>query len=58
MQVLAELQFALGQMERALQTNPQDRTPHNHIAVLRQVRIVLWILLNSLTPSFSSFESL
>jgi len=37
-QVLAELQFTLGQMERALQSNPQDRTPQNHITVLQQLR--------------------
>ncbi|KAJ3515454.1 hypothetical protein NLJ89_g1743 [Agrocybe chaxingu] len=37
-QVLAELQFTLGQMERALQSNPYDKTPHSHIHVLQQLR--------------------
>ena len=38
-QVLSELQFTLGQMERALQANPSDRSPEGHIHVLRQVGI-------------------
>ncbi|KAF9534212.1 hypothetical protein CPB83DRAFT_843868 [Crepidotus variabilis] len=37
-QVLSELQFTLGQMERALQANPRDRTPEGHIHVLNQLR--------------------
>ncbi len=39
-QVLAELQFTLGQMERAMQANPHDRTPQTHIHVLNQVIVM------------------
>lgn len=38
-QVLSELQFTLGQKERAVQSNPYDTTSQNHIAVLHQVRL-------------------
>jgi len=37
-QVLSELQFTLGQKERALQASPYDTLSQNHIAVLHQVR--------------------
>jgi len=40
-QVLSELQFTLGQKERAVQSNPYDTTSQNHIAVLHQVRLNL-----------------
>lgn len=36
-QVLSELQFTLGQKERALQANPYDTLSQNHIAILHQV---------------------
>ena len=39
-QVLSELQFTLGQKERALQSNPYDTTSQNHTAVLHQVRLI------------------
>ncbi|KAF8974458.1 hypothetical protein BDZ97DRAFT_1690202 [Flammula alnicola] len=38
-QVLSELQFTLGQKERALQANPYDTLSQNHIAVLHQLRL-------------------
>lgn len=44
-QVLSELQFTLGQMERALQANPRDRTPESHIHVLNQVSFLLLTIL-------------
>ncbi|KAL0949436.1 hypothetical protein HGRIS_009494 [Hohenbuehelia grisea] len=37
-QVLSELEFTLGQKERALQTNPYDETARNHINILHQLR--------------------
>ncbi|KAI5893471.1 uncharacterized protein SCHCODRAFT_02621902 [Schizophyllum commune H4-8] len=37
-QVLSELEFALGQKERALQSNPYDTTSQTHVAVLTQLR--------------------
>ncbi|RDB22818.1 Uncharacterized protein C4G9.04c [Hypsizygus marmoreus] len=37
-QVLSELEFTLGQKERALQSNPYDTTSQNHISVLHQLR--------------------
>lgn len=36
-QVLSELQFAIGQKERALQSNPYDTQSQTHIGVLHQV---------------------
>jgi pre-mRNA cleavage complex 2 protein Pcf11 len=39
-QVLSELQFTLGQKERAVLSNPYDTTSQNHIAVLHQVRLI------------------
>ena len=36
-QVLSELQFTLGQKERAVLSNPYDTTSQNHITVLHQV---------------------
>ena len=35
--VLSELEFVLGQKERALQANPYDKTTQNQIVVLQQV---------------------
>ena len=35
--VLSELEFTLGQKERALQTNPYDSVAQNHVNVLQQV---------------------
>jgi pre-mRNA cleavage complex 2 protein Pcf11 len=40
-QVLSELQFTLGQKERAVQSNPYDTTSQNHIVVLHQVRLFI-----------------
>ncbi|PPQ99035.1 hypothetical protein CVT24_003595 [Panaeolus cyanescens] len=37
-QVLSELQFAIGQKERAVQSNPYDTQSHTHIGVLHQLR--------------------
>ncbi|KAF9057660.1 hypothetical protein BJ165DRAFT_1422254 [Panaeolus papilionaceus] len=37
-QVLSELQFAIGQKERALQSNPYDTQSQTHIGVLHQLR--------------------
>ncbi|KAF9464447.1 hypothetical protein BDZ94DRAFT_1289358 [Collybia nuda] len=37
-QVLSELEFTLGQKERALQANPYDTTSQNHVNVLHQLR--------------------
>jgi pre-mRNA cleavage complex 2 protein Pcf11 len=41
-QVLSELEFTLGQKERALQMNPYDNASQNHINVLQQVCSFLW----------------
>jgi len=40
-QVLSELEFTLGQKERAVQANPSDTTSQNHLHVLHQVCILL-----------------
>ncbi|GLB33916.1 putative RPR [Lyophyllum shimeji] len=37
-QVLSELEFTLGQKERALQANPYDAASQNHVNVLHQLR--------------------
>ncbi|KIL68074.1 hypothetical protein M378DRAFT_158585 [Amanita muscaria Koide BX008] len=37
-QVLSELEYTLGQKERALQANPYDTTSQNHVNVLYQLR--------------------
>ncbi|KAK7470544.1 mRNA 3' end processing factor [Stygiomarasmius scandens] len=37
-QVLSELEFTLGQKERAVQANPSDTTSQNHVHVLHQLR--------------------
>ncbi|KAJ7590956.1 hypothetical protein C8J56DRAFT_934310 [Mycena floridula] len=37
-QVISELEFTLGQKERALQSNPYDTTAQNHVNVLHQLR--------------------
>ena len=39
-QVLSELQFTLGQKERAVLSHPYDTTSHNHIVVLHQVCLI------------------
>ena len=36
-QVLSELDFVLGQKERALQSNPYDKASQQHVAILHQV---------------------
>lgn len=45
-QVLSELDFTLGQKEKALQSNPYDTLAQGHISALQQVRLstLLWIL--------------
>ncbi|KAI0347227.1 hypothetical protein BDW22DRAFT_1425283 [Trametopsis cervina] len=40
-QVLSELEFVLGNKERALQINPYDKQAHSHIQVLQQLRKVV-----------------
>ncbi|KAJ3789496.1 hypothetical protein GGU11DRAFT_778359 [Lentinula aff. detonsa] len=40
-QVLSELEFTLGQKERAVQTNPNDFTSKNHVNVLHQLRKIV-----------------
>jgi pre-mRNA cleavage complex 2 protein Pcf11 len=40
-QVLSELEFTLGQKERALQVNPYDSISQNHVNVLQQVSIAV-----------------
>jgi len=52
-QVLSELQFTLGQMERALQANPSDRASEGHIHVLRQVSIQFFRRLNRFVLMFN-----
>ena len=42
-QVLSELQFTLGQKERAVLANSYDTTSQNHIAVLHQVCLIFLI---------------
>ncbi|KAF8745906.1 hypothetical protein AX14_004211 [Amanita brunnescens Koide BX004] len=37
-QVLSELEYTLGQKERALQANPYDMLSQNHVSVLHQLR--------------------
>ncbi|CAL1700835.1 unnamed protein product [Somion occarium] len=37
-QVLSELEFVLGQKERALQANPYDKASQQHVSVLHQLR--------------------
>ncbi|PCH41107.1 hypothetical protein WOLCODRAFT_137194 [Wolfiporia cocos MD-104 SS10] len=37
-QVISELEFVLSQKERAVQTHPYDKTAHNHITILQQLR--------------------
>ena len=39
-QVLGELQFAIGQAEREIQSNPYNNTTRNQLPVLHQVRFV------------------
>ncbi|KIK68045.1 hypothetical protein GYMLUDRAFT_81519 [Collybiopsis luxurians FD-317 M1] len=40
-QVISELEFTLGQKERAVQANPSDYTSKNHVMVLQQLRKVI-----------------
>lgn len=47
--MLSELEFSLGQKERALQSNPYDATTQTHINVLHQVRCTRPVLLFQLT---------
>ena len=58
-QVLSELQFTLGQKERAVLSNPYDTTSQSHIDVLRQVCFVFSskIFANLLISLFLSFGS-
>jgi len=56
-QVLAELQFTLGQMERAVQANPHDRTLQTHILVLNQV-IDMFRSSFVFTQIYNSFDGL
>jgi pre-mRNA cleavage complex 2 protein Pcf11 len=48
--VLSELEFTVGQKERALQANPYDSTSQNHLNVLQQV-CATFLLLHPLTIS-------
>ena len=61
-QVLSELQFTLGQKERAVLSNPYDATSQSHIAVLHQARFFSFkisaILLISICLSFGSWSRL
>ncbi|KAE9397118.1 hypothetical protein BT96DRAFT_966286 [Gymnopus androsaceus JB14] len=50
-QVLSELEFTLGQKERAVQANPNDYTSKNHISVLQQLRKIVEA---APTPQWSS----
>ena len=58
-QVLSELQFTLGQKERAVLSNPYDLTSQSHMDVLRQV--CFFFLQKSLqiflSPYFSASEA-
>jgi pre-mRNA cleavage complex 2 protein Pcf11 len=56
-QVLSELQFTLGQKERAVQSNPYDATSQNHTAVLHQVRLISSNFANLLMSICLSFGS-
>ena len=58
-QVLSELQFTLGQKERAVLSNPYETTSRNHIDVLRQVCFVFSSksLQMFLSPYFSASEA-
>ncbi|KAJ3989677.1 hypothetical protein F5890DRAFT_1485062 [Lentinula detonsa] len=53
-QVLSELEFTLGQKERAVQTNPNDFTSKNHVNVLHQVRTRTYVLFSDHTQSYPS----
>ena len=56
-QVLSELQFTLGQKERAVHSNPFDTTSQNHIVVLHQVSLMFFKSCNpsDVHPSFESW---
>lgn len=56
-QVLSELDFVLGQKERALQSNPYDKISQQHIAILHQVCIPLSCCLLSSLTIFASYDS-
>lgn len=45
-QVISELEFVLGQKERAVQSNPYDQLSQNHIGVLQAVRCMASLLYN------------
>ena len=52
-QVLSELEFTLGQKERALQANPYDTVSQNHANVLQQVMgLFISVSLNLTNPMF------
>ncbi|KAF8889491.1 hypothetical protein CPB85DRAFT_1441353 [Mucidula mucida] len=40
-QVLSELEYTLGQRQRAMQTNPRNATAKQHVAVLTQLHDVV-----------------
>ncbi|KAI0375573.1 hypothetical protein BV20DRAFT_984328 [Pilatotrama ljubarskyi] len=42
-QVLSELEFVLGQKERALQTNPYDKATQHHVSILQQLRTLVLV---------------
>ncbi|KAI0353595.1 hypothetical protein OH77DRAFT_1458232 [Trametes cingulata] len=42
-QVLSELEFVLGQKERALQSNPYDKGTQHHVSVLQQLRTLVQV---------------
>ena len=56
-QVLSELQFTLGQKERAVQSNPYDTTAQNHIVVLHQACLIFLKVLQILIFIRLSFGS-
>ena len=57
-QVLGELQFAIGQAEREMQSNPYNNTVRNQLPVLHQVRsIFCHFSVSRQLTSFSSFAN-
>jgi len=57
-QVLGELQFAIGQAEREVQSNPYNNTMRNQLPVLHQVRFVFLSLPDDrVSDAFSSFAN-
>ncbi|KAI9574713.1 hypothetical protein HD554DRAFT_2049358 [Boletus coccyginus] len=59
-QVLSELEFTLGQKERALQSNPWDVTTQKHVEVLQQLRklVEAGVSQNELRQILSQLRSL